>query len=51
MDFAPNYAESEKEPVVFPAKIPNLLINGAAGIAVGLTTNVKPNKQKKVIKG
>src|SRR3569832_1783647 len=51
VDFAPNYDESEKEPVVFPAKIPNLLINGAAGIAVGLATNVPPHKHKEVIDG
>src|SRR3569833_3060690 len=51
VDFAPNYDESEKEPVVFPAKIPNLLINGAAGIAVGLATNVPPHNLNEVIDG
>src|SRR3569623_60017 len=51
VDYAPNYDESEKEPVVFPAKIPNLLINGAAGIAVGLATNVPPHNLNEVIDG
>src|SRR3569833_4634333 len=51
VDFAPNYDESEKEPVVFPAKIPNLLFNGAAGIAVGLATNVPPHNLNEVIDG
>ncbi len=43
VDFAPNYDESEKEPVVLPARIPNLLINGSAGIAVGMATNIPPH--------
>src|SRR3569832_2713404 len=51
VDFAPNYDESEKEPGGFPAKIPNLLINGAAGIAVGLATNVPPHNLNEVIDG
>ncbi|MEK7322907.1 MAG: DNA gyrase subunit A [Pseudomonadota bacterium] len=51
VDFAPNYDESEREPTVFPAKIPNLLINGAAGIAVGLATNVPPHNLNEVIDG
>ncbi len=51
VDFAPNYDESEKEPSVFPAKIPNLLINGSAGIAVGLATNVPPHNLNEVIAG
>src|SRR3569623_491183 len=51
VDFAPNYDESEKEPVVFPAKIRNLLINGAAGIAVGLATNVPPHHLNEVLAG
>ncbi|MEJ2566935.1 MAG: DNA gyrase subunit A [Gammaproteobacteria bacterium] len=51
VDFIPNYDESEKEPSVFPAKIPNLLINGAAGIAVGLATNVPPHNLSEVIDG
>src|SRR3569832_533108 len=50
-DNTPNKDESEKEPVVFPAKIPNLLINGAAGIAVGLATNVPPHNLNEVIDG
>ena len=51
VDFIPNYDESEKEPSVFPAKIPNLLVNGAAGIAVGLATNVPPHNLSEVING
>src|SRR3569623_2195460 len=51
VDFTPNYDESEREPAVFPAKIPNLLINGSAGIAVGLATNVTPHKLNEVIDG
>lgn len=49
VDFVPNYDESEQEPVVFPARIPNLLINGSAGIAVGLATNVPPHNLTEVI--
>jgi DNA gyrase subunit A len=51
VDFIPNYDESEHEPSVFPAKIPNLLINGSAGIAVGLATNVPPHNLHEVIDG
>src|SRR3569623_2678898 len=51
VDFTPNYDESEREPAVFPAKIPNLLINGSAGIAVGLATNVPPHYLNEVIDG
>ncbi len=43
VDFAPNYDGSEKEPVVLPTRIPNLLINGSAGIAVGMATNIPPH--------
>ena len=50
VDFVPNYDESEKEPVVFPARIPNLLINGSAGIAVGMATNIPPHNLTEVIK-
>ena len=43
VDFVPNYDENEKEPTVLPARIPNLLINGSAGIAVGMATNIPPH--------
>src|SRR5581483_6718853 len=43
VDFAPNYDDSEKEPTVLPTRIPNLLLNGASGIAVGLATNMAPH--------
>ncbi len=49
VDFLPNYDESEKEPVVFPARIPCLLVNGSAGIAVGLATNIPPHNLTEVI--
>lgn len=43
VDFAPNFDETEKEPEVLPVRVPNLLINGAEGIAVGMTTNIPPH--------
>ena len=43
VDFAPNYDGSMEEPLVLPAKVPNLLINGASGIAVGMATNIPPH--------
>jgi len=49
VDFAPNYDESEHEPVVLPARIPNLLVNGSAGIAVGMATNIPPHNLNEVI--
>ncbi len=49
VDFVPNYDESEREPRVFPARIPNLLINGSAGIAVGLATNIPPHNLTEVV--
>jgi len=49
VDFVPNYDESLSEPVVLPARIPNLLINGSAGIAVGMATNVPPHNLSEVI--
>ncbi|MDE2089502.1 MAG: DNA gyrase subunit A, partial [Gammaproteobacteria bacterium] len=49
VDFAPNYDGSEREPAVFPTRIPNLLINGSAGIAVGMATNVPPHNLTEVI--
>ncbi len=49
VDFIPNYDETLTEPSVFPAKIPNLLINGASGIAVGMATNIPPHNLNEVI--
>lgn len=49
VDFVPNYDENEKEPVVLPSKFPNLLVNGAAGIAVGMATNMPPHNLNEVI--
>lgn len=51
VDFVPNYDENEKEPVVLPSRVPNLLINGSAGIAVGMATNIPPHNIKEVIDG
>ena len=51
VDFVPNYDNSLKEPVVFPAKIPNLLINGSAGIAVGMATNIPPHNLNEIMDG
>jgi DNA gyrase subunit A len=48
VDFVPNFDESTKEPVVLPTRIPNLLINGAAGIAVGMATNIPPHNLTEV---
>ena len=49
VDFGPNYDGSEKEPLILPARIPNLLINGSAGIAVGMATNIPPHNLNEVI--
>ncbi len=49
VDFRPNFDESLKEPTVLPAKIPNLLVNGASGIAVGMATNMAPHNLTEVI--
>ncbi len=49
VDFVPNFDETEKEPVVLPARIPNLLINGTTGIAVGMATNMPPHNLREVI--
>ncbi len=49
VDFAPNYDASEQEPVVFPTRIPNLLVNGATGIAVGMATNIPPHNLGEVV--
>src|SRR5476651_265975 len=49
VDFAPNYDGTEHAPVVFPTQIPNLLINGSSGIAVGMATNIPPHNLNEVI--
>ena len=49
VDFTPNYDESEHEPAVFPSRLPNLLINGSSGIAVGMATNIPPHNLNEVI--
>jgi DNA gyrase subunit A len=49
VDFGPNFDDSEQEPLVLPAKVPNLLINGSAGIAVGMATNVAPHNLTEVV--
>ena len=49
VDFVPNFDETEKEPAVLPVRIPNILINGAEGIAVGMTTNIPPHNLNEVI--
>ena len=51
VDFVPNFDETEKEPEVLPVKVPNLLLNGAEGIAVGMTTSIPPHNFKEVIDG
>ncbi len=51
VDFAPNYDETTQEPTVLPAPFPNLLVNGSAGIAVGMATNVPPHNLREVIDG
>jgi DNA gyrase subunit A len=49
VDFAPNYDGSEREPLVLPTRVPNLLVNGAAGIAVGMATNVPPHNLREIV--
>ncbi len=49
VDFVPNYDNSEHEPAVLPARFPNLLVNGSAGIAVGMATNIPPHNLREVI--
>jgi DNA gyrase subunit A len=51
VDFMPNFDETEKEPVVLPVKVPNLLVNGAEGIAVGMATSIPPHNFGEVIDG
>ncbi|GAC41307.1 DNA gyrase subunit A [Paenibacillus popilliae] len=51
VDFAPNYDGEEREPIVLPARFPNLLVNGVSGIAVGMATNIPPHNLTEVIDG
>ena len=51
VDFGPNYDGSEKEPLIMPSRIPNLLVNGSSGIAVGMATNIPPHNLTEVIEG
>ena len=49
VDFGPNYDGSESEPLVMPSKVPNLLVNGSSGIAVGMATNIPPHNLNEVV--
>ena len=49
VDFQPNFDETEKEPTVLPSRIPNLLVNGTTGIAVGMATNIPPHHLREVV--
>ena len=49
VDFAPNFDETEKEPVILPSRYPNLLVNGTSGIAVGMATNIPPHNLREII--
>lgn len=51
VDFGPNYDGSEQEPLLLPSRLPNLLVNGSAGIAVGMATNIPPHNLSEVIEG
>jgi len=51
VDFKPNYDESTEEPVILPSKIPNLLMNGSSGIAVGMATNIPPHNLSEIVEG
>src|ERR1700748_1611237 len=51
VDFQPNFDDSESEPTVLPARLPQLLINGSSGIAVGMATNMMPHNLSEVIDG
>ncbi len=51
VDFVPNYDESEHEPEILPARVPNLLVNGSTGIAVGMATNIPPHNLSEIIDG
>ena len=49
VDFAPNFDDSEHEPIVLPARFPNLLVNGSDGIAVGMATNIPPHNLREIV--
>src|SRR5437773_733841 len=49
VDFVPNFDESEREPVVLPTRVPNLLVNGSTGIAVGMATNIPPHNLSEIV--
>src|SRR5690349_18624458 len=49
VDFGPNYDDSEREPLVLPARFPNLLVNGSGGIAVGMATNIPPHNLREIV--
>jgi DNA gyrase subunit A len=49
VDFGPNYDGNEREPLVLPSKLPNLLVNGSAGIAVGMATNIPPHNLNEIV--
>src|SRR5512141_2646149 len=51
VDFVPNYDETQQEPVVLPARLPNLLVNGTSGIAVGMATNIPPHNLVEIVDG
>ncbi len=51
VDFRPNYDESLQEPLVMPSRIPNLLVNGSSGIAVGMATNIPPHNLREIVNG
>ena len=51
VDFGPNYDGSEQEPLLLPSRLPNLLVNGSAGIAVGMATNIPPHNLSEVVEG
>ena len=51
VDFVPNYDGKEQEPTVLPTRIPNLLINGSSGIAVGMATNIPPHNLSEIVTG
>lgn len=51
VDFAPNFDDTTKEPMVLPARFPNLLVNGSSGIAVGMATNIPPHNMREVVEG
>src|SRR5207302_4536884 len=51
VDFVPNFDESLQEPTVLPTRLPNLLVNGSSGIAVGMATNIPPHNLREVVDG